>query len=110
LAGFISILHRVSGALMFLLLPFILFLFDSSLTSESTFVFLQGYVSHPIIKLVILALSWSYLHHFCAGIRHLVMDMHIGLSKEGAAASAKVVFAFSLPLTLLVALKLFGAF
>jgi succinate dehydrogenase / fumarate reductase cytochrome b subunit len=110
LAGFISILHRVSGALMFLLLPFILFLFDSSLTSESTFVFLQGYVSHPIIKLVILAISWSYLHHFCAGIRHLVMDMHIGLSKEGAAASAKVVFAFSLPLTLLVALKLFGAF
>jgi succinate dehydrogenase / fumarate reductase cytochrome b subunit len=109
-AGFISILHRVSGALMFLLLPFILFLFDKSITSEISFAFLQGYVSHPLVKLVILAVAWAYLHHFCAGIRHLIMDMHIGLSKEGAAKSARLVFAVSLPLTALVALKLFGAF
>lgn len=109
-AGMISILHRISGALMFLLLPFILYLFDQSITSEISFAYLQGYASHPLVKLAILALAWAYLHHFCAGIRHLVMDMHIGLSKEGAAKSAKIVFAVSLPLTALVALKLFGAF
>jgi succinate dehydrogenase / fumarate reductase cytochrome b subunit len=110
LAGMVSILHRVSGALMFLLLPFILYLFDQSITSEISFAHLQGYVSHPLVKLCILALSWAYLHHFCGGIRHLIMDMHIGLSKEGAAKSAKAVFLVSVPLALLVALKLFGAF
>lgn len=109
-AGMISIFHRVSGALLFLLLPFLLFLFDKSITSEISFAFLQGYASHPLVKLVILACAWAYLHHFCAGIRHLVMDLHIGLSKEGAAKSAHIVFAVSLPLTALVALKLFGAF
>lgn len=110
IAGFVSILHRVSGALMFLLLPFILFLFDQSITSETTFEFLKGYASHPLVKLVILALAWSYLHHFCAGIRHLVMDLHIGLSKEEAGKSATIVMVVSLALTALVALKLFGAF
>lgn len=109
-AGIISILHRISGALMFLLLPFILFLFDKSVTSELSFAFLQGYASHPLVKLAVLALAWAYLHHFCAGIRHLIMDMHIGLSKEGAAKSATAVLAISLPLTALVALKLFGVF
>ncbi len=109
-AGMVSILHRISGALMFVLLPFILYLFDKSITSEISFGFLQGYVSHPLVKLAILALVWGYLHHFCAGIRHLVMDLHIGLSKEEAAQSAKSVLAISLALTVLVALKLFGAF
>ncbi len=109
-AGMISILHRVSGAALFLLLPFLLFLFDKSITSEISFAFLQGYVSHPLVKLVIVGCAWAYLHHFCAGIRHLIMDLHIGLSKEGAAKSAMIVFAVSLPLAALVALKLFGAF
>lgn len=109
-AGIVSILHRVSGALMFLLLPFILYLFDKSITSEISFEYLKGYVSHPLVKLAVLALCWAYLHHFCAGIRHLVMDMHIGLAKEEAAKSAKTVLAVSLVLTALVALKLFGAF
>jgi succinate dehydrogenase / fumarate reductase cytochrome b subunit len=110
LAGLVSILHRVSGALMFLLLPFILYLFEQSITSEISFAYLQGLVSGWFVKLVILALSWAYLHHFCAGVRHLVMDAHIGLSKEGARQSATVVFAVSVPLALLVALKLFGVF
>ncbi len=109
-AGIVSILHRVSGAMMFLLLPFILYLFDKSITSEISFEYLKGYVSHPLVKLAVLALCWAYLHHFCAGIRHLVMDMHIGLAKEEAAKSAKTVLAVSLVLTALVALKLFGAF
>ncbi len=109
-AGMISILHRVSGAALFLLLPFLLFLFDKSITSEISYAFLQGYMSHPLVKLVVALCAWGYLHHFCAGIRHLIMDLHIGLSKEGADKSAKIVFAVSLPLAALVALKLFGAF
>jgi len=109
-AGIVSILHRISGAMLFLLLPFILYLFDKSITSEISFSYLQGYASHPLVKLAILAVVWGYLQHFCAGIRHLVMDLHIGLAKHEAASSAKTVLAVSTVLTALVALKLFGAF
>jgi succinate dehydrogenase / fumarate reductase cytochrome b subunit len=110
LAGIISILHRVSGALMFLLLPFVLYLLDKSLMSEYSFEYLKGITSHWFVKLVILALVWAYLHHFCAGIRHLLMDVHMGLDKDSARKSSIAVFAVSLPLTAVVALKLFGAF
>jgi succinate dehydrogenase / fumarate reductase cytochrome b subunit len=108
-AGIVSILHRISGAMMFVLLPFVLYLFDKSITSEISFEYLKGYVSHPLVKLAVLALCWGYLQHFCAGLRHLIMDMHFGLEKHEAAKSAKIVLAISLALTALVALKLFGA-
>ena len=107
-AGKVSILHRVSGALMFLLLPFVLYLFEQSVTSELSFAKFSALLSYGFVKLVILALIWGYLHHFCAGIRHLVMDMHMGLAKHEAVKSAKIVLAISLLLTLLVAMKLFG--
>jgi len=110
LAGLVSILHRISGALMFLLLPFILYLLELSITSEISFNNMRNIVSHPFVKLIILALSWAYLHHFSAGIRHLFMDMHMALSKDGSRHSAASVLAISLFLTLLVALKLFGVF
>ncbi|MFZ6845161.1 succinate dehydrogenase, cytochrome b556 subunit [Undibacterium sp. RuTC16W] len=110
LAGFVSILHRASGMLMFLLMPFILYLLDKSLTSELSFAVLKNFTSGVFVKLVILAISWAYLHHFCAGIRHLFMDLHIGLNKDSARKSAVGVLAISLPLTTLVALKLFGVF
>ena len=110
LAGILSILHRISGAILFLMLPFILFLLDKSLMSEISFEHFKGIASHWFVKLVILGLVWAYLHHFCAGIRHLLMDMHMGVDKQAARKSAVVVFAVSLPLAALVALKLFGAF
>lgn len=110
LAGIVSILHRVSGLLMFLLLPFVLYMLDKSLTSEISFEYFKGYTSHVLVKLAILALVWSYLHHFCAGVRHLLMDLHMGLDKDSARKSAVSVFAVSIPLAALVALKLFGAF
>ncbi|MFZ6707823.1 succinate dehydrogenase, cytochrome b556 subunit [Undibacterium sp. TC9W] len=110
LAGFVSILHRASGMLMFLLLPFILYLLDKSLTSEATFAELQALTSGVFVKLIILALSWAYLHHFCAGIRHLLMDLHYGLDKDSARQSAVSVLAISLVLAALIALKLFGVF
>jgi succinate dehydrogenase / fumarate reductase cytochrome b subunit len=110
LAGVVSILHRISGLLMFLLLPFVLYLLDSSLLSEISFDYFKGFASNWFVKLVILALSWGFLHHFCAGIRHLIMDGHIGVDKVSARKSSAVVLTISLVLAALVALKLFGAF
>ncbi len=110
LAGIVSILHRISGLLMFVLLPFVLYLLDQSLTSEISFEHFRGYTSHFLVKLAILALCWAYLHHICAGVRHLLMDLHMGLDKLSARKSSVAVLSVSLPLTALVALKLFGAF
>ncbi|MBI1892075.1 MAG: succinate dehydrogenase, cytochrome b556 subunit [Burkholderiales bacterium] len=109
LAGFVSIFHRASGALLFVLLPFILYLLDYSLYSENSFDHLKGFVSNGFVKLIILALSWAYLHHFCAGIRYLVMDFHCALDKDSGRRTSVVVFAISLSLTALIAWKLFGA-
>ncbi len=110
LAGRVSILHRISGAILFLLLPFSLYLFEQSLTSEISFDTLKAIAAFPLVKLVVLVLSWAFLFHFCAGIRHLVMDTHHAVSKEGGRKTSIVVFIVSSLLTLAVALKLFGAF
>ncbi|CAJ4843517.1 succinate dehydrogenase, cytochrome b556 subunit [Burkholderia pseudomallei] len=111
LAARVSILHRVSGALLFLFLPFLLYLFDQSITSELSFEVFKAFLSNIIVKLIVLALSWAFLFHFCAGIRHLMMDMnHDAVSKERGKKTSVVVFAVSTLLTIAVALKLFGAF
>lgn len=111
MAGIVSILHRVSGALMFLVgLPFVLYLFQQSITSEISFETYQAVVSHWLAKLVLLGIVWGYLHHFCAGVRYLVLDLHIGVDKDSARRSASAVLVVSLLLTLAVALKLFGVF
>lgn len=111
LAAILSILHRVSGALLFLFLPFLLFLFDQSLTSELSFEGFKFYLSNIFVKLIVLALSWAFLHHFCAGIRHLLMDVnHDAVTKESGKKTAVVVFVVSIALTIAMALKLFGAF
>ena len=110
LAGLISILHRISGAILFLLLPLVLYLLDQSLVSENTFATMRGFTSNWFVKLIILGLSWAYLHHFFAGVRHLGMDTHMGLEKQSSRRSSAVVLAVSLSLTALVALKLFGVF
>jgi succinate dehydrogenase / fumarate reductase cytochrome b subunit len=109
-AGIVSILHRISGALLFLLLPLLLWLFELSLTSEMSFERLRAIASHWLIKLILLGALWGLLHHLVAGIRYLVIDLHIGLEKEQARRTAVAVFAISLPLTLLAALKIFGVF
>ncbi|MBM2652156.1 succinate dehydrogenase, cytochrome b556 subunit, partial [Burkholderia diffusa] len=101
LAAILSILHRVSGALLFLFLPFLLFLFDQSLTSELSFEVFKAFLSNIVVKLIVLALSWAFLHHFCAGIRHLLMDVnHDAVSKEGGKRTAVVVFVVSIALTI----------
>ncbi|AOJ05172.1 MULTISPECIES: succinate dehydrogenase, cytochrome b556 subunit [Burkholderia] len=111
LAARVSILHRVSGALLFLFLPFLLYLFDQSLTSELSFEVFKAFLSNIVVKLIVLALSWAFLFHFCAGVRHLMMDMnHDAVSKERGRKTSVVVFVVSTVLTIAVALKLFGAF
>ena len=114
-AGIVSILHRVSGVLMFLLLPLILWLFDMSLGSEisyesftSAFVAGIGFVPGWLVKLVAWALIWAYLHHFIAGVRHLWMDMTHAVSLQAGARSAWFTLVASVLLTLVLGAKLFG--
>jgi len=107
-AGLVSIMHRISGALLFLALPFLLWMFDLSLTSEDTFERLRALGSHSLVKLILLVLIWALFHHLVAGIRYLLLDLHIGLDLKASRASAIAVYAVSLPLTFLAALKLFG--
>ncbi|NMG63725.1 succinate dehydrogenase, cytochrome b556 subunit [Azoarcus indigens] len=106
LPGIVSILHRVSGAGLFLLLPFLLFLFGRSLGSPETFATFEAVVSHPLAKLVLLGLLWAYLHHFCAGIRFLLLDLHQGLDLPSARNSARIVLVVSLALTVIIGVKL----
>ena len=108
--GIVSILHRISGAVLFLMLPFLLYLFQESLLSEDTFLHFAGFVGQPLVKLVLLGLIWAYLQHFCAGVRHLFMDVHWAIEKQSARSTALTVIAVSLALTALVGLKLFGVF
>jgi len=110
-AGIISIFHRVSGALMFLVgLPIALYLFQQSLGSPASFEAYRAVISSGLVKLLLLVLIWAYLHHFCAGIRYLLLDLHIGTDRESARTSALVSMGVSGVLTVIVALKLFGAF
>jgi len=116
-AGWVSILHRVSGALMFLLLPFIIWLFDKSISSEISFAkfrsaFNVGVGIYPawFISLVTLALLWAYLHHLIAGLRHLYMDATHSVDKAFGQRSAVFTLALSLGLTVLLGAKLFGLY
>ncbi|MBX6319965.1 succinate dehydrogenase, cytochrome b556 subunit [Pigmentiphaga sp.] len=111
LAGKVSILHRISGFALFLALPLVLLpLFERSVISEIGFAEFRDFVTHPLAKIVLLGLIWAYLHHFCAGIRFLALDLHLGLEKQKAQRSAGIVLVVSLALTLVFGLKLFGVF
>ncbi|MCY0386466.1 succinate dehydrogenase, cytochrome b556 subunit [Robbsia sp. Bb-Pol-6] len=110
LAGKVSILHRLSGGLMFLLLPFALYLFEQSLTSEISFASLKAFFGHVIVKLIVLVLAWAFTFHFFAGLRFLLADTHRFVNKEGGRNTATVVLVASTLVTIVIALKLFGVF
>ena len=118
LAGFVSILHRISGFIMFLLMPFIIWMLDTSISSEISFskfraIFNLGMLGLPgfIWKLVALSLIWAFLHHLIAGLRHLWMDTHHdAVTKEFGKSSAVVTLAVSVGLTLILGAKLFGLY
>lgn len=117
-AGWVSILHRISGLLMFLLLPFIIWMFDKSISSEisfakftSAFTLGLGFVPGALVKLVVLGLIWAFVHHLIAGLRHLWMDTHHdAVSKEFGRSSAIFTLALSVGLTVVLGAKLFGLY
>jgi succinate dehydrogenase / fumarate reductase cytochrome b subunit len=116
-AGWVSILHRVSGALMFVLLPFIIWLFDKSVSSEISFAKFKAAINIGIgiypgwfIRLTMLALIWAYLHHLIAGMRHLYMDATHSVSREFGRSSAVFTLSVSIGLTVLLGAKLFGLY
>ncbi len=116
-AGWVSIMHRISGLLMFLLMPLIIWMFDNSISSEISFAKFAaafnvglGFVPGWFMKLIALTLIWAYLHHFIAGLRHLYMDVCHAVSKEFGKSSAIVTLALSLGLTAALGAKLFGIY
>jgi len=104
--GIISIMHRVSGVALFLMLPLLLWLFQTSLQSPESYAMLHKVIAHPLMKLLLLGLLWGYLHHLFAGVRHLFLDLHIGAELEAARASSIVVLAAGIILTLAVGVRL----
>lgn len=96
----VSILHRATGALIFLLLPAFLWTFQRSLSSPEGYQEVMAMAQHPLAKLVLLGVLWAFMHHFLAGIRHLTLDMRIGLEIRQARRSGKLVLFAGLLLTL----------
>ena len=116
-AGWVSILHRVSGLLMFIFMPFIIWMFDKSISSELSYEYLTSAFSEGVsiypgwfLKLFALALIWAYLHHFVAGVRHLYMDATHAVSKEFGKSSAIATLAIGVVLTVVLGAKLFGVY
>ena len=117
LASLVSGMHRISGAIMFLMMPYIIWMFDNSVSSEISFAkfkfaFNVGMLGLPgfLWKLLALALIWAYLQHFIAGIRHLYMDVNHAVSKEFGRSSALATLVLSLGLTVVLGAKLFGLY
>ncbi len=106
LAGWVSILHRVSGLLLFFAAVWLLFMLDRSLASEGDFAYVKYYASLPLVKLALLVLIWAYCHHFCAGIRYLFLDLHKGVDKESSRITSIVVLVASIALTAFFGIKL----
>ena len=102
LPGFVSILHRTSGFLLFLAIPFMLFFLQESLSSNQSFANLRDMLSTFPVKTILIIMLWAFLHHFCAGIRLLLLDMGIGLSLQSARASSKAVMLAGIFLTLVM--------
>ncbi len=99
LPGVISIMHRVSGAVLFLALPLLLWWLQQSLSSPDTFTSLRTTFSYGFTKLILIGLLWGYLHHLCAGVRHVMLDLDYGTGLETARLTSLLVLAVSMTLT-----------
>lgn len=105
-AAKLSILHRASGALLFVAMVWLLWMLDQSLSSEAAFEKIRHYAGLWPVKLSLLVLIWAFSHHFCAGIRYLFLDMDVGVGRDPSRRSAWAVFAVSLAFTVLMGWKL----
>ena len=118
LASIVSGMHRISGIMMFALMPFIIWMFDTSVSSELSFARFRaafetglGFVPGWFVKLVALSLIWAYLHHFIAGLRHLWMDVnHAAVEKKSGNSTALATLFLSVLLTVVLGAKLFGLY
>jgi succinate dehydrogenase / fumarate reductase cytochrome b subunit len=99
LPGVVSILHRISGALLFVFAAWLLYLLDASLASAERYEEIRSTVAHPIAKVLLLGLLWAYLHHLCAGVRFLFLDIHKGIDLPAARVTSVIVLVASLALT-----------
>lgn len=107
LPAIVSILHRVSGALLFVIgIPLLLWGVQMSLASPDAFAQFKIVVAHPFSKLILLALAWAYIHHLLAGLRHLALDLHVGVDLAPARRSSAIVLVTSVLLTVIVAVRL----
>ena len=106
LPAVVSIIHRASGALLFLLLPVLLYVLQQSLSSAQGFAEVQSWFQTPLAKLALLGVIWAYLHHFCMGLRYLALDLDIGVNLAQARFTAKLVLVVSIALTVLIGVRL----
>lgn len=106
LSGIVSILHRISGLLLFIALPLLLLMLQYSLASIETYTQLMAVLANPLLKLPLLGLLWAFLHHFCAGLRYLAIDLHFVRDLAQARNSSKLVLLVSLILTVFLGAKL----
>jgi succinate dehydrogenase cytochrome b subunit len=97
--GLVSILHRISGLGLFLFLPFLLWLFQSSLTSPDSYVRYRAVFANPLVKLILVGLLWAFIHHLLAGLRFLALDLHYGTDLPAARASSRLVLIAAVVLT-----------
>jgi succinate dehydrogenase / fumarate reductase cytochrome b subunit len=107
LPGIVSILHRVSGAWLLLAgIPLLLYAVSRSRVAPEAYASMKAGFAHPLAKLVLIALLWAYLHHFFAGVRYLLLDIHRGIELAPARRSSAVVMVISLALTLILGMRL----
>ncbi|MBL0140708.1 MAG: succinate dehydrogenase, cytochrome b556 subunit [Betaproteobacteria bacterium] len=105
--GLVSIFHRISGALLFFpVIPALLYLMQATLGTEAGWLRWKGALADPMAKAILVAFVWLYAHHFFAGIRYLLLDLHVGIAREPARASARLVFGLGAVATLLIAWRL----
>ncbi len=96
LAAYTSITHRVSGVIVFIGIAILLWIFDTSLSSEDGFNQVKATMTSPLIKFVVWGILSALAYHMVAGIKHLLMDSGIGETKEAAPLGAKITIAVSL--------------
>ena len=102
----VSILHRISGAILFLFLWLFLAGLERSIASAESFADLKSMIAHPLVKIVLLGFLWAYLHHTFAGLRHLGLDLRMGIQLPAARASAYAVLILGFAVTLVVGVAL----
>jgi len=108
LAGWVSILHRLSGALLFLVFPIGVWALSVSLSDEAGFQRVAAWLTHPLSKLFLVLLIWAFTHHALAGLRHLALDVHWGVERDAARRSSMAVMIATGLITFLAAWRLFA--